>query len=157
MTRHARHGSAASLKAVATLAILKVNWDDERDYIANFVPLVAHCVRESGAEAVSVAEIQERATATFGLRIPQGALKTILRRACQDGLVRRSNNVYRPTEELSAVNLDPVRESVLRQHAHLVDRLRDFASARGKKTGRKIRQSARCWHMWRALQPPFLG
>jgi hypothetical protein len=49
--------NGASLKAIATLAILKVNWDEQRDYIGNFVPLVAHCLRESGAEAASVPEL----------------------------------------------------------------------------------------------------
>lgn len=122
------HASPDGLRAVAALAVLKVNWDERRDYIANFTPLIAHCVRESGAAAVSVPEIQDRVWETFGLRIPQGPLKTIVHRASRDGLMDREHNVYRPnTQALQDLSLAAVRESVLRQHAHLVERLRDFA------------------------------
>jgi hypothetical protein len=33
------------LRAVSALAVVKVNWDENKDYIANFIPIVAHCIR----------------------------------------------------------------------------------------------------------------
>jgi hypothetical protein len=123
----------ASLRAFAALAILKVNWDDRRDYIANFVPLIAHCLTEADSPAVSVPDVQARIEDTFGLRIPQGAMKTILGRAARDGLVTRRQNIYEPNAEaLDGMNLGPARATVLRQHAHLVERLREFAAGLGR-------------------------
>lgn len=30
------------LRAISALAVIKVNWDESKDHIANFVPIVAH-------------------------------------------------------------------------------------------------------------------
>jgi hypothetical protein len=73
--------------------------------------------------------------ATFGLRIPQGALQTILHRAAREGLVRRSHNIYEPAEALTEVNLNPARDSVLRQHHHLVQRLVEFSADKSSRVG----------------------
>lgn len=151
-----RPATGASLKAIAALAILKVNWDERRDYIGNFVPVVAHCLRESEAQAVSVPELQESVLETFGLRIPQGPLKTILHRAAKDGLVRRSYNVYKPTEALAEINLNPARDSVLRQHGHLVQKLVEFATEDGRDWSQEQAEGALLGYV-EALAAPILG
>jgi hypothetical protein len=117
------------MRAVAALAILKVNWDEQQDYIANFVPIVAHCLREVEAEAVSIPNLQEQIRDAFGLRIPQGPLKTILGRAGRAGIVTREHGVYRPNREaLRDMTLGPARDGALRQHNHLVERLVEYAN-----------------------------
>lgn len=148
--------NGASLKGIATLAILKVNWDERRDYIGNFVPLVAHCLRESGAKAASVPELQESVLTTFGLRIPQGALQTILHRAAREGLVSRSHSIYQPTERLTEVNLNPARDSVLRQHHHLVQRLIEFAADNGRDWSEEKAEQALLGYV-ETLAAPILG
>lgn len=128
MTGSNRTAAASSLRAVAALAVIKVNWDENKDYIANFVAVVAHCIREAEQDAISLPDTQKHVEANFGLRIPQGPLKTILHRMARDGLVQRQRGVYvRKSEALEGINLGPARESVLRQHAHLVGRLVEFA------------------------------
>ena len=151
-----RPATGASLKAIAAVAILKVNWDERRDYIGNFVPLVAHCLRESAEEAVSVPELQESVLETFGLRIPQGPLKTILHRAAKDGLVRRSYNVYKPTEALAEINLNPARDSVLRQHGHLVQKLVEFATKNGRDWSQEEAEEVLLAYV-ETLAAPILG
>jgi len=119
---------SAGIRTVAALAILKVNWDERQDYIANFVPIVGHCLRDAQAEAVSIPDLQELVRGSFGLRIPQGPLKTILGRAARLGLVTREHGVYWPNREaLRDMTLGPAREGVLRQHTRLVESLVDYA------------------------------
>src|SRR6266581_9779061 len=83
---HRAEGSAEPRMAerlVTSLAILKVNWDKGRDYIANYVPFVAECLRKAPQPEVSLANLQAAVSAEFGLKIPLGALKTVLRRAAK--------------------------------------------------------------------------
>ena len=40
---------------VASLAILKVNWDRGQDYVANYVPFVAECLRKAPHDEISLA------------------------------------------------------------------------------------------------------
>jgi hypothetical protein len=122
------------LRAVSALAVIKVNWDDNKDYIANFVPVVAHCIRRAEHDTVSLPDTQTLVEDTFGLRIPQGALRTILGRMARDGLVSRRHGAYtRVPEALEDIDLGAAREDVLRQHAHLVALLVDFADRHGRE------------------------
>jgi len=124
-----RADTAQSLRAVAALAILKVNWDDRQDYIENFVPIVGHCIRESGASVASVPDVQREVRETFGIRVPQGPLKTILGRATGNNLLVREHDVYRPNKDaLDGMGLGSEREAVLRQHHQLVQRLVNYAN-----------------------------
>ncbi len=59
-------------QAIPSLAILKVNWDRGVDYIDNFVPFVAECLRGAPEPEVSMAYLQKAMIDSFGLRIPQG-------------------------------------------------------------------------------------
>jgi len=113
--------------------VIKVNWDDDKDYIANFVPIVAHCLRRGDQDEISLSETQELIETTFGLRIPQGPLQTILARMARDRLVERRHGVYvRVLDALAEIDLGSTRQDVLRQHAHLVDLLVAFAARQGR-------------------------
>jgi hypothetical protein len=115
-------------RALSTLAILKVNWDQRRDYIENFVPLVAAAVRDSPQDEVSLGDIQQRILLAFGLMIPQGALKTILGRMAREKLIAREHGIYRRrSEALEKFDLAPAREEAKRQHEALVTKLVGFA------------------------------
>jgi hypothetical protein len=77
-------------RTITSLAILKVNWDHGRDYIENFVPFVAESLSPMPQQEVSLPELQAAIYENFGLHIPQGALKTVLRRAAKKGYLRRA-------------------------------------------------------------------
>ena len=64
-----------------SLAILKVEWDAGRDYIQSFLPFVLEALRSSDKPYISIVEVQSFISQEFGLKIPQGALKTILQRS----------------------------------------------------------------------------
>jgi hypothetical protein len=65
---------------IVSLAILKINWENKKDYLDIFVPLVAESIRLSQEDIVTAPILQEEVRAKFGLAIPQNTLKTLIRR-----------------------------------------------------------------------------
>lgn len=112
---------------IPSLAILKVNWDNDRDHIENFVPFVGECLRIAPQPEVSVGDLQAAVQNTFGISIPQGALQIILGRAVKHGYVERSQGIYRRNDEaLGRLDFAKTRDTALRQHAALIAKLIDF-------------------------------
>lgn len=123
-----RGGNVAE-QAITSLAILKANWDSGRDYIGNFVPFVAECLRQAAQTESTLPEIQAALVEKFGLTIPQGALHTILKRASRYGFVQKARGIYRRDEDaLSKLDFAKVRSDVLRQHDALIGKLVHFCN-----------------------------
>jgi len=111
--------------------MLKVNWDAGRDYIDNFVPFVAECLRAAPQPEVSLPELQGAISDTFDLKIPQGALSTILKRAVKRGYVERIQRIYRRNDDaLASLDFSRVRNDVLRKYEALIDKLIEFSNTR---------------------------
>ena len=84
-----------NLEGITSLAILKVNWDEgEKDYLENFMPFVAERLRQGPADEVSLPELQEALSAHIGLDVPQGVVRTLLKRAHKRGYVSVVSKVY---------------------------------------------------------------
>ena len=116
---------------IPSLAMLKVNWDVGRDYIENFVPFVAECIRASPHPEVSLPDLQRAMAKTFGFDIPQGALQTILRRAAKHQYVVPSEGIYRRNDEaLAGLDLSRSRSDVLRKYEALLERLTAYCKGR---------------------------
>ena len=116
---------------LVSLAILKVNWDVfGKDYVENFVPFVAEAVRLSTAAAVSLPELQQSVVDTFGLRIPQHSLKTILVRVAKRKYLHRDAGVFRPNRpELDKLNFQETQQRALMHHRTVVQQLISFCAA----------------------------
>lgn len=86
-----------SKNTLSNLAILKVNYDEHGDdFVQNFVPFVAEGLRRQTHDLISLKDLQTTIETSFGIRIPQGALQTILNRAKKKGYVTNSNGaLYR--------------------------------------------------------------
>ncbi len=118
---------------IPSLAILKVNWDAGKDYIENFVPFIAECLRTAPHTEVSLPELQTAVAEKFGLRIPQGALNTVLRRAARRGFAERTEGIYRRNEgALANLDLSRTRSDVLRKYEALIRKLVGFCRKRFK-------------------------
>jgi hypothetical protein len=114
---------------IATLAILKVNSDNGADYIDNFVPFVADCLRKSRDDVVSLDDLREGLRSNFGLDIPNGPLRTILSRAVRHGYARHEDrHLVRVPEALGNFSLDDTRADAARQVAALIDKLIAFSA-----------------------------
>jgi hypothetical protein len=118
-------------RAISSLALLKVNSDRGTDYIDNFVPFVAECLRKSPHDLISISELQGSLKAEFGLDIPQGPLRTILDRAVRRGMAERDQRVYRRrAEALTRSSFQEDRDRAVREENALVRRLITFSGAR---------------------------
>lgn len=118
---------------ILSLAILKVNWDEpeSKDYLENFVPLVAECMRLSPDDVVAVPALQQALKTRFGLLVPQNALKSILKRAKKHGYVRQENKILYPIRDrLETLNFKEVQQRVLGMEESLVKNLISFVSKR---------------------------
>lgn len=134
MSGHPASPTPEILRAISALAVIKVNWDESKDYIANFVPIVAHGIHRSEHEQVSLPDTQAIVEAEFGLRIPHGAMQTILNRMARDGLLSRRHGTFvRDLEAVAQYDLGNEREDVLRQHRNLISRLVEFAAKLGRE------------------------
>jgi hypothetical protein len=114
--------------AITSLAILKVNWEtSRRDYIANFVPFVSEALRTAPQDEVALPDLQKTVETSFGLRIPRGALKTILGRLAKNGAVSVRQGIYRRNATaLDSTAFLEARTKALREHDVLVTKLTTF-------------------------------
>ena len=118
--------------SIASLAVLKVNWDKGHDYIDNFVPFALEAVTKSKADALTVSDVQAYIQNQFGLKIPQGAINTLLRRLASHGYVKKQAGVYVRTGMLVDTDISVALADALRQQRALFSSLMNFANKRGK-------------------------
>lgn len=87
-------------KTIASLAILKVNWDERRkDYIENLVPFVATLICKENYEVIETSTICEDFAREYGLIIPYHAMITILTRVKKRGLIDRRKGRFKPVKD----------------------------------------------------------
>lgn len=116
---------------IASLALLKVNWDKRKDYIENFVPFAAECLRLMPSAATTSADLQAEIVKRFGFKIPQEALKTILHRAAKRGYVYRKDRRYLKNQgKLNELNFARSQNEALRRTKALVKKLQSFAATK---------------------------
>lgn len=127
-----KRAPSVSSRVIGSLAVLKANWDVlHRDYIENFVLFVAEVLRAAPTPEVSLPEIQAAVADRFGLRMPQGALKTVLQRCAKRGLIKQQNRIYiRNTQPLEALHFDLEQADALRRHSALTEKLQRFCKDR---------------------------
>ena len=115
--------------ALVALAILKVNWDlAQKDYIENFVPLVAECVRLAPHNVVTLPTVQALLRSEFGLDIPQNAIKTILGRLQRHGYVGLDKKAYiRNPGSLADLKICDVRNKVVGMYDAFISALASYA------------------------------
>ncbi len=115
---------------VISLAILKANWDLLRkDYLENFVPIIAESIRLSKTDFVSLPDLQNDLRTRFGLRLPQNAIKSILRRVRKRGYIQLQHGTYlKKPKRLAQLNFQTVQREVIRKQEALISRLLAFCS-----------------------------
>lgn len=112
------------------LAMLKVRWEVQRkDYLDNFVPLAAECIRLSESEIVSLQELHDGLRNHFGLEIPRKIVDTLLRRLSSYGYIFAQNRAYYKNQgTLNTLNFEKTQKEFLQSYEHIIFALRQFAS-----------------------------
>ena len=76
MEESARSAGGLSDARLASLAILRINWDtQQQSWIDNFVPFVVECLRISAARPLEMGEVQRTLRDQFGLDVPIGVVR----------------------------------------------------------------------------------
>jgi hypothetical protein len=122
-------------RVIASLAILTSNLAEGRDYIDLFVPLVCECIWAAKPQVVAATDLQAQMRDTFGIQIPQNALKLVLHKAARKGYVKRQNMTYAPNfEVLAGLNFAPRYQDVIRQQNAAISKLVAFSADRFRIT-----------------------
>jgi hypothetical protein len=117
-------------RALASLAIIKVGFDRQQSFIANFAAFLRHCLSHSEADLVSAPEMQQAVAREFGLDLPQAILQTLLRREEREGTIIREHGTYRINRtRLGDADLETDRADALRQQGSLLAALVKHASS----------------------------
>ena len=121
--------------AILGLAFIKVNWDHlGKDYIGNFVPLVADCLRRSNSAIVSLPELQKEIQEIFGLELPQNSINVILKRAAKQKYVKQKHGVYYVNREMcGTLNVQATIERVNAIYSRVTNRLKTYISTKYKQ------------------------
>jgi len=120
--------------SIASLAVLKVNWDKGHDYVDNFVPFALEAISKSDLSVISVSAVQTYIKDNFGLRIPQGALNTILRRIAGQGYLQKQTGVYVRTKKEIETDISTAKAEAMRQQRALFAKLATFANKEGRQS-----------------------
>lgn len=125
--------AVASRDAIASLAMLKVNYDSAgRDYIDNFVPFAVEALGACKGPVVTVGEVQQVLKAAFGIFIPQAALRTVLARAAkQRWAVAREGGFQIDDSRRHATGFAERRDAALRDEQSLIESLVAFSASDG--------------------------
>ena len=119
-------------KGLATVAMLKVNFDSGRDHIAMFEPFVMDVVAHLERDDFDANEVGESLLDRHNLGIPVNTLQTLLGRLARRGFIRREGGRYfRDPSQLDADDLEYERERAEARQKRLADGLREAAHARG--------------------------
>lgn len=113
--------------AIVSLAILKVNFDEKKDYLETFLPFVLETIRCGNDEIISIDYVQEEIKNIFGLNIPIYSIDALLRKACKKGYVKKDNGKYvRNKQVLRETNFKSVRNNMLKKQEELNERIVEF-------------------------------
>jgi hypothetical protein len=123
-------------RTLAMMAILKENWNADRDYLSNFEPFVTDSLRRlPPGEVVEAPAVAKAVESAFDLRMPQGVIETLLRRALRSGVLEKAPNArerFVVPEELGKVpDLLQARGDAARDVRALLDALRAHAQQAG--------------------------
>ena len=119
----------AQVRGLATIALLKVNFDAGQDHIDMFLPFALDAVRSLDEDAFQLVQARVAITKRFRLTIPDHTLGTILSRAVKRGYCRRSAGHYvRELDRFRNTDLAEQIQSVEREHWLLAKRLREFSA-----------------------------
>ena len=126
----------AQIRGLATVALLKANFDKGKDHLEMFLPFVVDSVANLPDDGFSVPDLQKCLRDTHGLSVPQGSLRILITRATRKGFLRREGGrCFRLQKVHAAADLKPQLNSVTRDHTELGAAFRNYAASRDLDLG----------------------
>ncbi|HHD2737780.1 TPA: hypothetical protein ACOTGN_001388 [Clostridium perfringens] len=124
--------------AIVSLAILKVNYDEKKDYLDTFLPFVAECIKIEKDDIISITNIQQSVKNEFSLDIPQHAIKALLNKAYKAKYLKKENKVFTRNDiGLKKLNFNSVKNEMLRKQNDLITDLIKYVKEKFDKAWKK--------------------
>lgn len=119
-------------RGLATVAMLKVNFDSGRDHLSMFEPFVVDTICASTGDVVNIEATRENVSRRHQLLLPLHTLRTLLERAKKAGYLSRDGGQYFRTEKTREQrDLVALRSEVEERQSQLARAFIGFASTRG--------------------------
>ncbi|MCL4210255.1 MAG: hypothetical protein HRU76_04070 [Phycisphaeraceae bacterium] len=116
-----------STATLTSLAMLKVNIDQGKDYLDYLRPFVLQVLVDHPAEPVTDASVRDHLRDQFGLEIPDRAVQIILRRLTRNGHIRRDTGIYHITGTIPDPGIALQKANAVRHIQAVVSDLVDFS------------------------------
>lgn len=123
-----------SSETLTSLAMLKVNIDQGRDYLDYLRPFILQVLCDHKPEPVNDVAVQEHIRSDFGLEIPDRTVQIVLKRLSRQHPLTREHGVYRITGDLPNPGIAAERARANRHIQSVVTGLKEFS----KDTARPI-------------------
>ena len=118
------------IRGLATVALLKANFDKGKDHLDMFLPFIVDAVVNLPRDDFSVHELQKCLLERHGLSVPQAALSLLITRAKKKGFVRReAGRYFRLLKVHQVEDLRPQRDSVIQEHKDLAAAFQNYAAS----------------------------
>jgi hypothetical protein len=123
-----------SSATLTSLAMLKVNVDQGRDYLDYLRPFILHVLCDHKPNPVTDAAVRDHIRNDFGLEIPERAVQLVLKRLSRKHPLTREHGVYRITGDLPNPGIATEKADADRHIRAVVAGLKEFS----KDTARSI-------------------
>ena len=121
-----------STATLTSLAILKVNVDQGRDYLDYLRPFVLQVLVEHKPDPITNGVVSDYIRKQFGLVIPERTVEIVLKRISRNHAIKRKDHVYRITGDLPDPQITAKQAEAKRHIDAVVSGLQQFSQDGGK-------------------------
>lgn len=112
---------------LTSLAILKVNIDQGKDYLDYLRPFVLHVLAEHDIDPITDSNVCRSLREQFGLHIPERTVQIVLKRISKSPSIKREHGLYRKTGELPDSQILQRQTEAERHVSAILSGLREFS------------------------------
>ena len=113
-------------RGLATVALLKTNFDKGHNHISMFRPFLLDAISGLDKDDFQVKEIHGVMISRHGLDVPPQTLHTLLKPILKSGLVHREGGCYFRKHDFPPSNLPEATARIESEHSHLAAELRNY-------------------------------
>jgi len=123
---------ATTARGLATVAMLKAQFDEGKDHLEMFMPFVVDTIVSMPTDDMVVADLRETLYQRHGLVVPTHIVHSLMARGVRRGLATRVAGRYlRSHRGLPSTDILQQRGAIEAQHQTVARSLRDFAASKG--------------------------
>ena len=123
-----------STSTLTSLALLKVNIDQGKDYLDYLRPFVLQVLVDHKPDSITGKVVKGYIREKFGLEIPERTVEIVLKRMSKHNLIKREHGVYLITENLPDPQLAEKQSRSKRHIDSVLHSLREFSKKQANRS-----------------------